>query len=65
MRACATLLLAAAAALATSVEVVAWPYGREIPPLPAAWRSTVAADMTTAYFVGNDTGLDSAAEVIN
>lgn len=41
----------------------AWPYGRTIPPLPAAWHSTVAADMTTAYFVGNATGLDSAAEL--
>ena len=54
----AALLLAAAVAPAQ-----AWPYGRTIPPLPAAWRSTVAADMATAYFVGNSSGLDSAAEL--
>ena len=53
----------AALVLAAVPTCEAWPYGRTIPPLPASWRSTVAADMTTAYFVGNATGLDSAAEL--
>jgi hypothetical protein len=43
---------------------VAWPYGKEIPPLPLSWqRSTVPVDMATAYFVGNDTGMNSVAEL--
>ena len=41
----------------------AWPYAREIPALPASWRSSNLSALSTAYFVGNDTGMDSLQEL--
>ena len=41
----------------------AWPYAREIPALPASWRSANLSELSTAYFVGNNTGMDSLQEL--